>query len=353
MTAESWAEIERMVTAGGIVAAFAVPFGLLMAAVVRRRRLSLLPRWKPWRVPWGGFEVLLVFVVVQLLVPLSLVRSGIVAEQQTALAAFPIQLALLIGSWRVLYPRWRLFRRDVAVLKSDAPSLDQPLPIGSAFARAMTLATLAWLVLTPTVLVIHGFVNWFLTQLGRMPEQHPITNLARGEGWGNVSFLLLACLVAPVIEEVVFRGILLAWMVGGRERNTGGLQETPIAPSSARPLIVMAIAAGMILVLWILARIGGRDPRPDPVIFAGVLAVGLFLLWVAVRRGRRHVLAVYVSAAVFGLGHSGVWPTPIPLFFLGLGLGWLAVRTRGIFVPIIVHGLFNAVSAVFVLRSAA
>jgi len=352
VTAETWAEIGRMARAGGIVAAFAVPFGLVMAAVVHRRHLSLLPRWKPWRVPWGGFEVLLVFVVVQLLVPLSLVRSGIVAEQ-AALAAFPIQLALLFGSWRVQYPRWRLFRRDVAVLKSDTLSLDQPLPIGTAFARAMTLATLAWLVLTPTVLVIHGFVNWIFTQMGRTPEQHPITNLARGEGWGKLSFLLQACLIAPVIEEVVFRGILLAWMVGGRERNTGGLRETPIAPSSARPLIVMVIAAGMILVFWILARIGGGDARPYPVIFALVLTVGLFLLWVGVRRGRRHVLAVYVSAAVFGLVHSGVWPTPIPLFFLGLGLGWLAVRTRGIFVPIVVHGLFNAVSAVYVLRSAA
>jgi len=50
--------------------------------------------------------------------------------------------------------------------------------------------------------------------------------------------------------------------------------------------------------------------------------------------------------------HSSVWPSPIPLFVLGLGLGWLAMRTRGVFVPVIVHGLFNAVSAVFVLRGA-
>ena len=66
-----------------------------------------------------------------------------------------------------------------------------------------------------------------------------------------------------------------------------------------------------------------------------------------------HIRALYVSAAFFALVHSAVWPTPIPLFFLGLGLGWLAVRTRGIFVPVIVHGLFNAVSAVYVLRGAA
>jgi membrane protease YdiL (CAAX protease family) len=76
------------------------------------------------------------------------------------------------------------------------------------------------------------------------------------------------------------------------------------------------------------------------------------VLWVRVRKGKRHARGIYASAALFALVHAGVWPSPIPLFFLGLGLGWLAVRTRGILVPVIVHGLFNAVSAVYVLRGA-
>jgi membrane protease YdiL (CAAX protease family) len=97
----------------------------------------------------------------------------------------------------------------------------------------------------------------------------------------------------------------------------------------------------------------GASGKLGPVVFAGVLTLGLALLWGVVRHGRRHYRAIYVSAAFFALVHSGVWPTPIPLFVLGLGLGWLAVRTRGILVPVIVHGLFNAVSAVYVLRGAA
>jgi membrane protease YdiL (CAAX protease family) len=58
---------------------------------------------------------------------------------------------------------------------------------------------------------------------------------------------------------------------------------------------------------------------------------------------------VYATAAFFALLHP-VWPNPIPLFALGLGLGYLAVRTNGLLVPVLVHGLFNAVSVVFVLR---
>jgi CNT family concentrative nucleoside transporter len=48
---------------------------------------------------------------------------------------------------------------------------------------------------------------------------------------------------------------------------------------------------------------------------------------------------VYASAALFAVVHSAIWPSPIPLFLLGLGLGWLAVRTRGVLAPAIVHGL--------------
>jgi len=54
---------------------------------------------------------------------------------------------------------------------------------------------------------------------------------------------------------------------------------------------------------------------------------------------------------VFAVLHSQVWPTPIPLFFLGIGLGYLAYRTQSLLPGIIVHGLFNTVTCVgLVLR---
>jgi membrane protease YdiL (CAAX protease family) len=86
------------------------------------------------------------------------------------------------------------------------------------------------------------------------------------------------------------------------------------------------------------------------VLFALVLVAG----WVMARRmtrNRRTVGAVYASASLFALVHSSVWPSPIPLFVFGLGLGWLAVRTRGALAPAIVHGLFNTVSVLFVLKA--
>ena len=40
--------------------------------------------------------------------------------------------------------------------------------------------------------------------------------------------------------------------------------------------------------------------------------------------------------------HYQVWPSPVPLFILGVALGWLAHRSRGLFAPILLHALFNA-----------
>jgi membrane protease YdiL (CAAX protease family) len=60
--------------------------------------------------------------------------------------------------------------------------------------------------------------------------------------------------------------------------------------------------------------------------------------------------AIWATAMLFAALHSGVWPSPIPLFVLGLGLGYVAWRTRSILAPILIHGMFNAVSLIALLR---
>jgi membrane protease YdiL (CAAX protease family) len=84
-------------------------------------------------------------------------------------------------------------------------------------------------------------------------------------------------------------------------------------------------------------------------LFAAVLVIGLAVVWRLVHTGARRTRAVYATAALFALMHP-TWPNPVPLFALGLGLGWLALRTSGVLVPILVHSLFNAVSVVYSLR---
>jgi membrane protease YdiL (CAAX protease family) len=52
---------------------------------------------------------------------------------------------------------------------------------------------------------------------------------------------------------------------------------------------------------------------------------------------------------IFAAFHSSVWPSPIPLFALGLVLGRLVYRTQSLFAGIILHSLFNTVACIVLI----
>src|SRR5690242_10829345 len=184
-----WSEAVRMLAAGAIVAAVALPVGVFAWLLARRRGEPVLPAWKPWRVPWGGFEVGgVAFLIISAAVPgallLALSEGGFyrqvygpdfpgipttrppAVEVSAAVAglpaataahdelaatallrelwarslALPIILGLLYLAARSLYPQWR--------------------PAGvRGLAGKVTLAVAAWAVLTPLVLGINLLVN--------------------------------------------------------------------------------------------------------------------------------------------------------------------------------------------------
>jgi membrane protease YdiL (CAAX protease family) len=202
-------------------------------------------------------------------------------------------------------------------------------------------------------LLIHTAVNLLFTALDVPREDHPLSKLSPARpAVDHLLFFLQAGVAAPVVEELLFRGLLLAWLVGGRtlfDRPAGANLSRPTADRRVWPVLVIGV-----VVAAFSARGEGEalaGPTRGPVLFAIGLLAGWILLRLVFRRKRRTAGAVYASAALFAVVHSGVWPTPVPLFALGLGLGSLAVRSRGILAPAIVHGLFNAVSVLFVLRS--
>ena len=51
------------------------------------------------------------------------------------------------------------------------------------------------------------------------------------------------------------------------------------------------------------------------------------------------------TALLFACVH-GAWPSPVPLFFLALGLGLLAEKTDSLVGPMTAHCLFNGVACV-------
>jgi membrane protease YdiL (CAAX protease family) len=356
-----------MAEASAIVGSVAALPILLAWQIARGRCERLLPAWKPWRVPWGGFEVVVLFLLLMFVVP-QVVSFGVsssgffqalygphftslltpashtfpegaaaVAGAPLAAAldaraetdavlrviwsgifALPLQLSVLVLLTRSLYPGWR-----------------PPRP--ASFASRVALGGIAALLLSLLVLTLNFAVNLLFNSLGWVPESHQLTRMSGRSALDSTAFLLQACVSAPIIEEIVFRGVILPWAMGCRKPQQG----VPDVAAWLRPWVVAFLG---VLLAW-------ESSRNGAVIFAASLLAGLAAVRYLLPGKRRTACAIYASAALFAAVHSRVWPSPIPLFVLGLGLGYLAARTRGVLVPIIVHGLFNAVSVVFVLRS--
>ena len=86
-----------------------------------------------------------------------------------------------------------------------------------------------------------------------------------------------------------------------------------------------------------------------PVLFACLMIAACYAFECAAAKwgARPHEFrAIYGTALLFAMFHVSVWPTPIPLFLLALGLGYLAYRTQSVVGPIVMHVLFNTVACI-------
>jgi membrane protease YdiL (CAAX protease family) len=317
-----------MSVCGAIVAFVAVPVGLFAWRLGRRPTPCAV---MPWHAPWGPFEVVFAFLVLNLLVPVLAFQSLLVCgafvigpdEPPVAatvrmlwasLLAFPLQLLVVVVVQRALYPTWRWLE-----------------PV-ACWPPRVALAVLVWLAITPVVLGINLGVNAAFAAQGWAPREHPLVKLASQPVVEQVLFVFQACVAAPVVEELVFRGILLPWLLASSGR-------------SAATLVVAALVSAS-------SVSDGFSPTRGPVVFGVAMLLALPLTQRDTERART-TSAVFASSCLFAAVHATVWPSPIPLLLLGVGLGLLAIRTRSILVPVLVHGLFNAVSAVYVLRGPA
>jgi len=337
---ELWMSTVRMAGCGLAVAGCAAPAALAGLFFARRRGEPLLPRPRRWPVPWTGFELVLLFPFAAI-APSALVDPLLTASGFYSAVYGPDAPA---ETWSPMRPLWSavffvplllglllLLRLSLYPDGKNAEHIRAP-----SIAARIALGAFAWLALHPIVALVHFGVTISFSALDWTVGKHPLEEIAWGSrpALDRVLLLIQASALTPLLEELLFRGMLLPWLFGKKYRAG----------------ITMALAMILAAALGIERAAGGDYALAlGPVGFAILLLAGWLILRFARRRQSRTEGAIYVSAALFAIVHSNVWPTPIPLFVLGLGLGWLAFRTRGILAPIIVHGLFNAVSVLFVL----
>lgn len=164
---------------------------------------------------------------------------------------------------------------------------------------------------------------------------------------------LFAVLVAPVMEEFIFRLLLQGWLErvlrpSTIESATGSeFGEEPPFPGAG----LAVEGAGVVGVSDVESPAAGESPQlnpfasPDPRL---VVATGD---WEAGLEGESSGAPskifwppIIISSILFALVHLGHGPAPVPLFFLALLLGYLFQRTHRILPCIALHMALNAFS---------
>jgi membrane protease YdiL (CAAX protease family) len=387
-----WEEFYSTLLAYAITAGAA---GAVMGALVVIFRV-----WRPLRLPlqrfrkghWSGLEVVWAFVLFVFVPSFAVGLLESLGFYQTTLFDKPPSS-----------PRMALWASPLATLLTLAllcwfffiKSGTRPSHLGLTRARWLqnsSLGYLSFLILTPLVLGLF-FVILLLMRavLDEMPETHVLERLSK-EISTSVEWLLFffwAIVSAPLLEELIFRGVLQGW-----------LRRASLLGHVVFVLVTLAwVVFIFLLSLFPLADQTVKDANVGALIFAIVMATGylfaVYRIWAPIiRERRRHVftnkrpdvpgankieqaglaettsssppvpiedllaarqrwqqweqkngvLSIFGSAMMFAAFHE-VWPTPIPLFILGIGLGFLAFRTQSLLPSIVLHALFNAVAS--------
>ena len=145
---------------------------------------------------------------------------------------------------------------------------------------------------------------------------------------------IAAVVVAPICEELVFRLLLQGWLEKWEDKRlswrTPEILESSVEQTSDSG--VEPIATDIDIETQSISQ-----PEP-PLRGTAKLPHG----W----------LPIIITAVLFGLAHTGYGPEPIPLFFLGLVLGYLYQRTHRILPCIVTHAIFNLFTVILLWRMA-
>jgi membrane protease YdiL (CAAX protease family) len=355
-----------------------VYFGILAWAIrfILQGRLLRPDRTPP--VPWNGWQILvLVFLIVlfwPLVVDQAMKSAGLLVERSRSTTApvvlpptdstpsdeeKPVKPAqrlredLLLNA--CLYPFWIGSILGLLWLTSGAKPEQMGLTTRNWHRNAL-YGFLAWVLFAPPVFILNGIITFLYRYLLRAKEeQHPLTRLLGLESNGADAVLIVvtAVVAAPFFEELLFRGVLQPWLA--KRRNAGligiggafvfalldrwselvhGVRTRDwheLVQGIGAPLFVLVMVPGYFLVCYLA----------DLVLRQNLSRIRLHTV--------RWTGAIYASSLLFAAAHSSVWPSPIALFFLALVLGYLAYRTRSLVSSVVLHGLFNGISCVFLL----
>jgi membrane protease YdiL (CAAX protease family) len=269
----------------------------LQILVLRRRRIPLAVAEPRASVPWNGTDVLFLAIAA---FAFELAASALVASRPPAVPDAPQEAAAVaivdpaaqqvslanvvaVGISRML---WLSFALVLLSVRTQAPLY----ALGFDTSREPSDLRLAGILFLAAVLPVYG-LQLLLNVVLKIESDHPLVTLVSERHSVGVLAIVtvVAVVVAPLAEEFLFRVLLQGWL-------------------EKRQVVRQGFAPGELAV-----------PGYAPMV---------------------------VSALFFGLLHLGHGADPIPLFVLGLFLGYAYRATHRIIAPLAMHMLVNSVAMV-------
>ena len=283
------------------------------AAIVGRVRRGrpVLPEARARSVPWGpwaAIAIVLLYAMLMTVVP-SLVQPLLRGEGAKAEGPSPdAMLAMLAGVNAAVL----LLVPATLVGLSGARLADLGLS-GRRFLPDVGLGLAAFLALTP---VVYATFAAAMSIWGR--NSHPLEQMLRADG--SASSLILAIvsgvILAPIAEELVFRGVIQASLARSWDRP-----RTPDEPSSVE----------------VEESVHPVDsPAATPTHRASI---------------SDRLMPNLMTSALFAVTHAAQWPAPLAIFGLSMGLGLIFQRTGRLVAPIVLHLAFNGFGTLILFLS--
>ena len=212
--------------------------------------------------------------------------------------------------------------------------------------KSLMIGLWSALVLVPSV---YG-VQWVLLEAHQVGElAHSGPSLHRvGQGVALSGGVGFACVCrrrrrsGVGRKSLLFRGLVQRWVMS---RPYGGWAALGLA--LVWTLAVKLDRLNVLLGELMVSGTGGRDLFGE--LLPLLVLLGLMLVYSALLEKREQTAGLFATAVLFAWVHVRVWPSPIPLLLLALGLGWLARQTRNLAGPMLVHALFNSVACLLLI----
>lgn len=186
------------------------------------------------------------------------------------------------------------------------------------FSSHVRFGVMAFLLFSPVVYAINGLMVLASRAAGVEPLKHPLEQMVRGEFSLKTAFLAMisAVVLAPLVEELFFRGVFQGWLskrFGRRVRGEAeGLPDGSESPTSWPSLEIEEDGVG-------------SRPRT---------------LW-----------PILLTSAFFALVHAEQWPAPVAIFVLSLGLGFVYQASGSLVSSIVMHALFNLLGTLILFNA--